>query len=42
MNGNSKIIIQNLIDTKSLDESFYLALLNAILEHRNQERKSKR
>ena len=42
MNANSKIIIQNLIDTKSLDESFYLALLNAILEYRNQGQKSKR
>ena len=27
-----KIIIQNLINTSDLDDAFYLALLNAILE----------
>ena len=43
MNDNKKVVIQNLIDINGLDESFYLALLNCIMEHRkNKEQGSKK
>jgi len=43
MNDNKKVVIQNLININGLDESFYLALLNCIMEHRkNKEQGSKK
>ena len=42
MNDNpKKIIIQNLINTNGLNESFYLALLNAILEQKPNPKQDK-
>ena len=42
MNDNSKkVIIQNLINTNGLSESFYLALLNAILEQKPKPKQDK-
>ena len=33
MNEEKEIFVQDLIDLNCLDETFYLALLNSILEH---------
>ena len=42
MNDNKKIVIQNLIDANGLDESFYLALLHCIMEHRKNKDQSQK
>ena len=42
MNDNNKVIIQSLIYANGLDESFYLALLHCIMEHRKNEQSQKK
>ena len=42
MDDNKPVIIQNLIDANGLDESFYLALLHCVMEHREKELSSKK
>ena len=42
MNDNKKVVIQNLIDANGLDESFYLALLHCIMEHREKQHSPKK
>ena len=42
MSDNKKVVIQNLIDANALDDSFYLALLHCIMEHRKDEQSHKK
>jgi hypothetical protein len=42
MSDNKKVVIQNLIDANALDDSFYLALLHCVMEHREKELSSKK
>jgi len=42
MNDNKKVVIQSLIDANGIDESFYLALLHCIMEHREKQHSPKR
>jgi len=42
MNDKNKIVIQNLVDANGLDDSFYLALLHCVMEHREKEQSSKK
>ena len=42
MNDKNKIVIQNLLDANGLDDSFYLALLHCIMEHRKDEQSHKK
>ena len=42
MNDKNRIVIQNLVDANGLDDSFYLALLHCIMEHRKDEQSRKK